>query len=156
MEAAYLLNNVEYVVEKATAEDVEVAYEQVQSIVEDTPKDKYVANMERSLTQGYAYKLVASEQIVAWLWLSKTEGIWHGDMFWGKDAIVMSILWRYVNTLTGDIRVRFMPHNGQLGVVKSLATGKSIRLMHNGKPYVVVDTGELQNRCELIHNKLGI
>ena len=156
MVAAYLLSNLRYEVGLATDDDVDEAYNTVAHIVSDTDKQQYIENMQRSLQQGYAYKLQYMNKVVAWIWLSNSNGVWYGDMFWGKNAIVMSLLWRYVNTVTGDIRVRFMPHNGQLPAVKSLATGKSIRLMHNGKSYVVVDTKELREKCEQIHNKLGV
>ena len=156
MVAAYSLNNLRYEVDLAVDSDIDEAYDTVVNIVNDTDKQQYIDNMKRSLRQGYAYKLQYMDQVVAWIWLSKSNGVWYGDMFWGKNAILMSLLWRYVNTVTGDIRIRFMPHSDQLAAVKSLATGKSIRLMHNGKSYVVVDTKELREKCEQIHNKLGV
>lgn len=156
MVAAFLLNNEQYNVELATENDIELAYATVESIVADTPKYEYTMNMLRSVMQGSAWKLVRDSEVEAWLWLSQTDGVWSGDMFWGKDAITISLLWRYVNLALGDIRVRFMPHKGQLSAVKSLATGKSIRLMHNGKPYVVVDTADLRRKCELLHDKIGV
>lgn len=156
MAAAFLLNNEQYNVELATEDDIEVAYATVESIVADTPKYEYTMNMLRSVMQGSAWKLVRDGEVEAWLWLSKTDGVWRGDMFWGNDAIKMSLLWRFVNEQLGDIRVRFLPHSGQLGVIKSLATGKSIRLLHNGQQYVVVDTADLHRKCELLHNRLGV
>lgn len=156
MEAVYYTkSNKQYTVELCTVDDVNEHYEIVRALVDDMDEEEYKSYMLASVEQGRAYK-VTSGTLLGFLYVRKEVNRWHGASIWiDKDIVAATVLLKTVFDNIEATKVQFRPHNGEL-YLKSLATGKSIRLWHFKNHWLTVVIDEARAKFSKIYEALGV
>ena len=157
MVAVYSTNSVKYNITQCTKSDVDIHYETIRSNVTDTDESVYKKAMLESVNEGTAYKASIDGKDVAWLYVHKVINTWLGSSIYKSDFIGMLLVFKEFSEHAINCRtIRYTPHKGMLTLMKSIVTGQSLRLYHNGIPYVKINVTELINKFTLLYNKLGI
>ena len=157
MEAAYYTkNNKKYTVTNCVADDIDKHYVVVESNVQDMAKDVYVKAMVDSVNEGYCYKAEEDGELVAFIYIRKVINTWLACSIFSKDIIGIMLCMKELTDVTGNISIKYAPHEGMLPTMKSLATGKSIRLWYNGNGYIRINTDVLSDKFGVMYEKLGI
>jgi hypothetical protein len=152
MEAVYYTKqNKEYIVTKCTENDIDAHYDLLKDLVADTDKTIYKTQMKHAIEQGLALKTDG-----AFLYVHKVINTWLGDSIYGKDLVGLALVMKELVAITGDISIKFNPHEGLLPTMKTLMTKKSIRLKYNGNGYVRVSTKEVQPKFAKLLKYYGI
>lgn len=152
MAVVYYINNEEVKVENCDLEDIDVHYELLRELVVDTDESEYKENMVEAVKQGYAMK-VGNE---AFLYVHKWRNTWFGDSIYSKDMIKLGLVFKELTDLTGEVNLKFNPHEGLLKTMKSLATRESIRSKHNGQNYVTVKVSDVKKKFIKLLERFGV
>ena len=156
MDHVYLKGTTKYTVSLCTIEDIEPIYAIVASLVTDVSKEEYVKKMHKSVTVDMAYKVTCNNKIVSVFFTDKVINTWLGYVIWSQNIVPLILVLKTFVEDFGDRRIKFYPHVGMLQSIKSIVTRKSIRLIHNGNPYLIVNTKEVGIKMEKLYYKLGI
>ena len=151
----YTKSNKEYKVELCELADVDSHYEVVRELVDDMDEEVYKSYMRIAIDQGTAYK-VTGDKLLGFLYVRKEVNRWHGSSIWiDKDIVAATVLLKTVFENVAARKVQFRPHKGEL-YLKSLATGKSIRLWHFKNHWLTVVIDEARAKFSKIYEALGI
>ena len=151
----YTKSNKEYKVELCELTDVDSHYEVVRELVDDMDEEEYKRYMRASVEQRMAYK-VTGDKLLGFLYVRKEVNRWHGASIWiDKDIVAATVLLKTVFENVDARKIQFRPHKGEL-YLKSLATGKSIRLWHFKNHWLTIVVDEAKEKFVKIYNLLGI
>ena len=151
----YTKSNKEYIVELCGLADVDNHYNVVKELVDDMDEAEYKKYMSIAVEQGRAYK-VTSDRLLGFLYVRKEVNRWHGASIWiDQDIVAATVLLKTVFENVEAAKIQFRPHKGQL-FLKSLATGKSIRLWHFKGHWLTVMIDEAKQKFAKIYEALGI
>lgn len=151
----YTKSNKEYKVELCELTDVDSHYEVVRELVDDMDEEEYKSYMRIAIEQGTAYK-VTGDKLLGFLYVRKEVNRWHGSSIWiDKDIVAATVLLKTVFENADARKIQFRPHKGEL-FLKSLATGKSIRLWHFKNHWLTIVVDEAKEKFVKIYNLLGI
>ena len=64
-------------------------------------------------------------------------------------------MFKELTDLTGEVNLKFNPHEGLLKTMKSLATRESIRSKHNGQNYVTVKVSDIKKKFIKLLKRFG-
>ena len=151
----YTKQNKQYTVELCELSDVDNHYTVVKELVDDMDEEEYKNYMRVSVEQGTAYK-VTGDKLLGFLYVRKEVNRWHGASIWiDKDIVAATVLLKTVFENVAARKIQFRPHKGEL-FLKSLATGKSIRLWHFKNHWLTIVVDEAKEKFVKIYNLLGI
>lgn len=151
----YTKQNKQYTVELCELSDVDNHYTVVKELVDDMDEEEYKNYMRVSVEQGTAYK-VSSDRLVGFLYVRKEVNRWHGASIWiDKDMVAAAVLMKTVFENVDAKKVQFRPHKGEL-YLKSLATGKSIRLWYFKNHWLTIIIDEASAKIYKMYTALGI
>lgn len=151
----YTKSGKQYTVEQCELHDVDTHYDVVKELVDDVDEEEYKKYMSMAVEQGTAYK-VSSDKLLGFLYVRKEVNRWHGASIWiDKDIVAATVLLKTAFDNIEATKVQFRPHNGEL-YLKSLATGKSIRLWHFKNHWLTVVIDEARAKFSKIYEALGI
>ena len=151
----YTKSNKEYKVELCELTDVDSHYDVVRELVDDMNEEAYKNYMRMSVEQGTAYK-VTGDKLLGFLYVRKEVNRWHGASIWiDKDIVAATVLLKTVFENVDTRKIQFRPHKGEL-YLKSLATGKSIRLWHFKNHWLTIVVDEAKEKFVKIYNLLGV
>jgi len=156
MDHVYLKGTTKYIVSKCVIEDIIPIYNIVAPLVTDTVEEEYIKKMTISVDASMAYKVTLNDRVVAVFFANKVINTWLGYSIWSDEITALILILKTFVDEFGDRSIRFYPHKGMLKYIKSIVSRKSIRLVHNGNPYLRVNTKEIHVKMEKLYNRLGI
>jgi hypothetical protein len=151
----YTKSGKQYTVEQCELHDVDTHYDVVKELVDDVDEEEYKKYMSIAVEQGTAYK-VSSDKLLGFLYVRKEVNRWHGaSIRIDQDIVAATVLLKTVFENVNAPKIQFRPHKDVL-YLKSLATGKSIRLWHFKNDWLTVMIDEARQKFAKIYEALGI
>ena len=151
----YTKSDKQYTVEQCEPQDVDTHYDVVKELVDDMDEEEYKKYMSIAVEQGRAYK-VTSDKLLGFLYVRKEVNRWHGASIWiYQDIVAATVLLKTVFENVNAPKIQFRPHKDVL-YLKSLATGKSIRLWHFKNHWLTVMIDEARQKFAKVYEALGI
>ena len=151
----YTKSDKQYTVAQCELQDVDNHYNVVKELVDDMDEAEYKKYMNVAVEQGTAYK-VSSDKLLGFLYIRKEVNRWHGASIWiDQDIVAATVLLKTVFENVDAAKIQFRPHKGQL-FLKSLATGKSIRLWYFKNHWLTVMIDEARQKFAKVYEALGI
>ena len=154
--AKYSAGKNSYEVVLCSKEDIEGDYYRVFTLVSDVDSDLYVEWMETAVEQELAFRCTKNGVLAGFIYVRKEKNHWLGCSLLGLDVVGMMLAWKELYEKIGDVFVKFNPHEGELGQLKSLVTGTSVRRYYNGVGYISVSTKKLAVKQERLYRLLGV
>jgi len=146
-----------YKVTRCSLVDIDSDYELVRANVDDCPEDEYKAKMIKSIESGTTYRVIDANGKLGFLYSYIEDKVGYGSAGYNGGLRIgyLCLLKELVKDYPSHKMV-MMPHKGNIGYIRSLATNNSIRDCHNGNGPLVVLISELKAKIDDLWAKLGL
>jgi len=146
-----------YTVVKCTIDDIDRDYELVRKDVDDCPEEDYKDAMRKSVESGVAYRSTDKDGKIAFLYTYIEDGYGRGaSIYNGGSPIGLLCVLKTLGEGYPSHVVTMYPHKGNVGYIRSLVLGYSMRNWHNGNGPLVIKIDELRPKIDKLWAALGV
>ena len=157
MSVVYNVKGNTYTVSKCSLSDIDSDYELIRTDVDDCSEEEYKKNMILSVESDVSYRVVDKNGKLGFLYSYIKDGVgngastYNGGLHIGFICLLKELVKNYPSH-----KIIVLPHKGNVGYIRSLVTGYSIRNCHNGVDTLVIKINELRDKISYLCDKVGI